>query len=150
MLSSYWSVLQLSHNVWQNNCAVILYSLVYCLSPNKVHLPVNVNTFYFTSSIPTCFGSNQTIKHEIKISREVERLISIAAYTSINVFIAYIIPKTVIVGQVLCFTVYNVCMYVCMYACMHACIHVCVCVCFTTCGHYCRWYPKSLWSKKFI
>jgi len=23
--------------------------------------------------------------------------------------------------------------------------------CFTTCGHYCRrWFPKSLWSKKFI
>jgi len=23
--------------------------------------------------------------------------------------------------------------------------------CFTTCGHYCRrWFPRSLWSKKFI
>jgi len=22
--------------------------------------------------------------------------------------------------------------------------------CFTTCGHYCRrWFPRSLWSKKF-
>ena len=32
--------------------------------------------------------------------------------------------------------------------------YVCVCVytgCFTTCGHYCmRWFPRSLWSKKFI
>jgi len=23
--------------------------------------------------------------------------------------------------------------------------------CFMTCGHYCRrWFPRSLWSKKFI
>jgi len=23
--------------------------------------------------------------------------------------------------------------------------------CFRTCGHYCRrWFPRSLWSKKFI
>jgi len=23
--------------------------------------------------------------------------------------------------------------------------------CFTTCGHYCRrWFPRSLWSKKFM
>jgi len=23
--------------------------------------------------------------------------------------------------------------------------------CFTTCGHYCRrWFPRSLWWKKFI
>jgi len=23
--------------------------------------------------------------------------------------------------------------------------------CFTTCGHFCRrWFPRSLWSKKFI
>jgi len=23
--------------------------------------------------------------------------------------------------------------------------------CFTTCGHYCRrWFPTSLWSKKFV
>jgi len=23
--------------------------------------------------------------------------------------------------------------------------------CFTTCGHYCRrWFPRSLWRKKFI
>jgi len=23
--------------------------------------------------------------------------------------------------------------------------------CFTTCGHYCRrWFPRSLWSNKFI
>jgi len=23
--------------------------------------------------------------------------------------------------------------------------------CFTSCGHYCRmWFPRSLWSKKFI
>jgi len=30
-------------------------------------------------------------------------------------------------------------------------IHIVYTGCFTTCGHYCsRWFPWSLWSKKFI
>jgi len=30
-------------------------------------------------------------------------------------------------------------------------IHTAYTRCFTTCGLYCRrWFPKSLWSKKFI
>jgi len=34
------------------------------------------------------------------------------------------------------------------------CTYMCVFIytrCFTTCVHYCRkWFPRSLWSKKFI
>ena len=128
MLSSYWGVLQSSHNMRQNNRTVNLHTIVYCLSiTNKIHLSVNADTFYFTSSIPTHFGSNQTTKREI-ISTEEKSLISIIAYTSFSVYSLHHIKNkcySVIVGLVC------VCVRVraCACACAHARVHVRVCVC---------------------
>ena len=49
---------------------------------------------------------------------------------------------------------YNIYIYIHTHTHTYVCVYIYIYIysgCFTTCGHYCRrWFPRSLWSKKFI
>ena len=54
------------------------------------------------------------------------------------------------------FGIWNIYIFICMYVCVCVCVYIYIYIyihtgCFTTLGHNCRrWFPRSLWWKKFI